>query len=222
MSFSASDSSLPVIAIDGPAASGKGTLARRLADALGFALLDTGLLYRAVGLKTVQMGGNPADPAASIPVAQNLDVRGLADDLPLRTDEAGQFASQCSSIPEVRAALLDFQRQFASTPPDGKAGAILDGRDIGTVICPAADVKLYVTASAEVRAERRMKELAARGKSLPFEAVLADIKARDDRDMNRATAPLKPAADAILLDTSAMTPDEVFATALALIRKKLL
>lgn len=211
----------PVIAIDGPAASGKGTLARRLAQALDYACLDTGLLYRAVGMTVVRAEGSPSDPAFAIPVAMRLDASHLHDDAALRSDEVGQYASQCSVIPEVRTALLAFQRHFAATPPGGKAGAVLDGRDIGTVICPDAPVKLYVTASAEVRAERRMKELAARGKAISYDEVLADLKARDARDMNRPVAPLKPAPDADILDTSAMTADEAFAAALAKVRAKL-
>lgn len=206
-----------VIAIDGPTASGKGTLARRLAEALDFACLDTGLLYRAVGMAVVRQGGNPADPAIAIPTAQLLDATHINDDTSLRTAEAGQYASQCSVIPEVRAALLNFQRQFAYNPPAGKAGAVLDGRDIGSVICPEAQVKLYVTASAEVRAERRHKELIARGQVIGFDDVLADIQARDDRDMKRAIAPLKPMPDAHILDTSHRSAEEAFAAALAII-----
>lgn len=210
-----------VIAIDGPAASGKGTLARRLAETLDYAWLDTGLLYRAVGCTVAKNGGNPADPALAIPVAQNIDVAALMNDASLRSDEAGQFASQCSAIPEVRAALLNFQRDFAAKPPGNKKGAVLDGRDIGTVICPKATLKLYVTASPEVRAERRLKELTARGQSLSFSDVLADIKARDARDMNRATAPLKPAEDAVIIDTSHLDADKAFESALALVRARL-
>ncbi len=210
-----------VIAIDGPAASGKGTLARRLAEALDYAWLDTGLLYRAVGYAVAKNGGDPADPALAIPVAQTIDVTALMNDASLRSDEAGQFASQCSAIPEVRTALLNFQRDFAAKPPGNKKGAVLDGRDIGTVICPKATLKLYITASPEVRAERRLKELTAQGQSLSFSEVLADIKARDGRDMNRVTAPLKPADDAIVIDTSHLDADKAFDSALALVRARI-
>lgn len=206
-----------VIAIDGPTASGKGTLARRMGEALGFKVLDTGLLYRAVGLAVVRAGGNPADPAAAIPAARALDAAHLTDDNEIRSDVAGQYASQCSVIPEVRAALLEFQRHFAGQAP----GAILDGRDIGTVICPDAPLKLYITASPEVRARRRHGELIQRGKALSYEAVLADVKARDDRDMNRSVAPLKPADDAVVLDTSEMDAQAVLAKALELAKARL-
>lgn len=206
-----------VIAIDGPTASGKGTLARRMGEALGFKVLDTGLLYRAVGLAVVRAGGNPSDPAAAVPVARALDASNLTDDNEIRSDLAGQYASQCSAIPEVRAALLEFQRSFAAEAP----GAILDGRDIGTVICPDAPLKLYITASPEVRAQRRHAELLSRGKQLTLDEVVADIKKRDDRDMNRPVAPLRPAKDAFILDTSLLDPAAVLGEALELARKKL-
>jgi len=206
-----------VIAIDGPTASGKGTLARRMGEALGFKVLDTGLLYRAVGLTVAKAGGNPADPAHAVPAAQALAAVKLKDDNEIRSDVAGQYASQCSVIPGVRAALLEFQRNFAREEP----GTILDGRDIGTVICPTAPLKLYITASPEVRAERRHAELLKRGKDVTFEHVLADIKARDDRDMNRAIAPLKPADDAIVLDTSEMDANAVLHEAMRLAREKI-
>ncbi len=199
-----------VIAIDGPTASGKGTLAKRMGEALKFKVLDTGLLYRAVGLAVVRAGGDPADAALAVPAAQKLDASRLADDNDIRSDLAGQYASQCSTIAGVRAALLEFQRKFADAEP----GAILDGRDIGTVICPHAPLKLYVTAAPEVRAHRRHAELVSRGKQLSYEDVLADIRARDDRDMNRAIAPLKPAPDAIILDTSDMNANSVLQKAL--------
>jgi len=205
------------IAIDGPTASGKGTLARKLADALGFACLDTGLLYRAVGMALKRQGFTASDEAQAIAAAQALNVDQVMDDDELRTAEAGQWASQVSAIPGVRQALLEFQRSFAAQPP----GAVLDGRDIGTVICPDAPVKLYITASAEVRAERRYKELLSRGQDKSYADVLADIKARDDRDMNRAIAPLKPAGDAVMIDTSNMDPEKAFSVSLALIRERL-
>lgn len=203
-----------VIAIDGPTASGKGTLARRLGAVLAWPVLDTGLLYRAVGLAAVRAGGQPSDPAFAIPAALALQTDHLSENNDIRSDTAGQYASQCSVIPQVRAALLEFQRSFAAQEP----GAILDGRDIGTVICPDAPLKFYITASPEVRAQRRHAELLARGKELTYEAVFADIMARDARDMNRAVAPLKPAADAIILDTSAMTADQVLEKTLTHVR----
>lgn len=206
-----------VIAIDGPTASGKGTLARRLGDALGFRVLDTGLLYRAVGLSVARGGGNPADPLVAIPAARALDATKLAEDNEIRSDVAGQYASQCSVIPEVRAALLDFQRQFAQQEP----GAILDGRDIGTVVCPGAKVKFYITASAEARAKRRHAELISRGKDMTYEQVLEDIRIRDDRDMNRAIAPLRPAEGSVTLDTTNMNADQAFVAALAVARARL-
>ncbi len=176
------------VAIDGPAAAGKGTISRAVAAHFGFAHLDTGLLYRAVGAK----GGDP------VAAAESLTEEDLARD-DLRTLAAGQAASKVAVIPEVRAALVAFQRQFARRA----GGAVLDGRDIGTVICPEAEVKLYVTASAEVRAHRRWLEVGG-----DEGQVLAEVKERDKRDAERATAPLRPAADAVLLDTSEMTVTE--------------
>lgn len=191
-----------VVAIDGPAAAGKGTLARALAAHFGFQYLDTGLLYRAVGAKVAE-GQEP------LTAAQSLTVDDLARS-DLRSVEAGQHASKVAALPEVRSALLAFQRTFANR--DG--GAVLDGRDIGTVICPNADVKLYITASAEVRAKRRWDEL---GQSESYEAVLAAVIERDERDMNRADAPLKPAADAHILDTSDLSIKDVLQTAITLV-----
>lgn len=211
-----------MIAIDGPTAGGKGTLAKRLAAATGFALLDTGLLYRAVGVALHRAGYTPADETQAVHYAHGLIASQIMDDDELRSAEAGQLASQVSAIPAVRQALLDFQRDFAAHPPGGALGAVLDGRDIGTVVCPDALVKLYITATAEARAERRHKELLSRGQTKTYEDVLADIKARDDRDMNRAVAPLKPAVDAVLLDTTHMDPDKAFDVALALVRERLL
>lgn len=190
------------VAIDGPAAAGKGTISKAVAAELGFAHLDTGLLYRAVGAKTL----TGAEPIAAAQALQPEDLDGTD----LRTPEVAQAASKVAVIPEVRAALLDFQRAFARRA----GGAVLDGRDIGTVICPDAEVKLFVTASAEVRAERRYLELAAKREDVTREEVLADVKARDDRDMNRAEAPMKPAADAVLIDTSALSIEEALAAAL--------
>ncbi|MDX9862787.1 MAG: (d)CMP kinase [Rhodospirillales bacterium] len=208
-----------IIAIDGPAASGKGTLARRLADRLGFALLDTGLLYRAVGMRVLRAGGDPADAAAAAEAARTLDA-GELDSADLRSDAAASAASKVGAIPAVRAALLDFQRTFAARPPGGAGGAVLDGRDIGTVVCPDADAKLFVTASIEVRAERRLKELRARGLEAIHSRVLQEMKERDSRDASRAVAPLEPAKDAFVLDTSGLDPDAVFAEALAFVKTR--
>ena len=198
-----------VIAIDGPSASGKGTLAKRLAAHFGLPHLDTGLLYRAVGWISACTGRAPAD------VAADLTAGDLADPA-LRGDEAGQAGSRVAAIPEVRANLLKFQKEFSSRP----TGAVLDGRDIGTVICPDAPVKLFVTASAESRAERRFQELRARGVDTIKPRVLAEMAERDRRDSERAAAPLKAAPDAWLLDTSDMDVDAAFAAALAFIERK--
>lgn len=208
------------IAIDGPSASGKGTIARRLAAHLDYAYLDTGLLYRAVGMAVVRAGADPADAAAAEKAAASLDVTQL-DDPALRGDEASVAASKVAAIPAVRAALLKFQQDFCAKPPGGKAGAVLDGRDIGTVIAPDAKVKIYITASAEARAERRFKELQARGDNTNYAAVLKDMNERDARDMGRAAAPLKMAPNAVLLDTSAMTADEAFAETLNIVKESL-
>lgn len=191
------------VAIDGPAAAGKGTISRAVAAHFGLAHLDTGLLYRAVGAKVLA----GADPVAA---AQTLDPRDLEDDA-LRTPEVAEAASKVAALPEVRAALVAFQRGFARR--DG--GAVLDGRDIGTVICPAAEVKLYVTASAACRADRRYKELLAKGHAVTPEEVLADVRARDARDSGRDTAPLRSADDALTLDTSDLSVDEAVARAIA-------
>lgn len=194
------------VAIDGPAAAGKGTISRAVAAEFGFAHLDTGLLYRAVGVK----GGDAAEAARSL----------TPDDLErgdLRTMDAGQAASRVAALPEVRAALTEFQRQFARR--DG--GAVLDGRDIGTVICPRAEVKLFVTASPEIRARRRWLELGGEAARELYADVLAQVRERDDRDMNRADAPLRPAADAIMLDTSDLPSEAAIARALAVVAERL-
>lgn len=208
-----------IIAIDGPAASGKGTLARRLADELGCALLDTGLLYRAVGMLVVRAGGDAGDAEAAATAARGLTPADL-EAADLRSDEAAQAASKVGAIPAVRAALLDFQRTFAARPPGGARGAILDGRDIGTVVCPDADAKIFVTASVEVRAERRLKELRERGLEAIHSRVLQQMKERDSRDASRAVAPLEPASDAFILDTSELNPDAVLAEALTFVRSR--
>ncbi|MET4128537.1 (d)CMP kinase [Roseovarius sp. MBR-6] len=194
------------IAIDGPAAAGKGTIGRALAAHFGFAHLDTGLLYRATGRR--MLDGLEAVEAARSLRAGDLD----ADDL--RSPEVSQAASRVAAIPEVRQALLDFQRAFARRA----GGAVLDGRDIGTVICPDAEVKLYVTASDAERARRRHLELTQKGHAVTLEEVACDLRQRDARDSARATAPLKPAADALLLDTSELTIDEAVAAAVAKVR----
>lgn len=196
------------VAIDGPAAAGKGTISKAVAQHFGFAHLDTGLLYRAVGAKVLQ-GIDPVEAAKAL-IAEDLE----ADNL--RTPEVAQAASKTAVIADVRAALVDFQRAFARRA----GGAVLDGRDIGTVICPNAEVKLFVTASAEVRAERRYLELSGKGHSDTREEVLADVKARDERDMNRAEAPLKPAEDAVLIDTSDLSIEDAVAKAVAAITAK--
>jgi cytidylate kinase len=186
-----------IIAIDGPAASGKGTLGKRLAHHYGFRHLDTGVIYRAVAKALLDIGADPADEARAVAVAMELDPEKFGDPV-LKTQKVGEAASVVSAIPTVRAALVNFQRQFAEGPP----GAVLDGRDIGTVICPNADVKIFVVADPKVRARRRTLEARARGEDADEALVLADILKRDERDQNRATAPLKAAADAYLLDNS--------------------
>ncbi len=201
-----------IIAIDGPAASGKGTLGKRLAAHFGFAHLDTGLLYRAVAYDLLQAGLPLSDEVHAAEAARRLDADSLDDDL-LRGAAMGEAASKVASIPTVRAALIDLQRAFASRPE----GAVLDGRDIGTVICPDAEVKIYVTATPEERANRRHRELSGRGDVITYEEVLADIRARDARDTGRAVAPLRPAEDASLLDTTKMDIDAAFRAAVAII-----
>jgi cytidylate kinase len=209
-----------VIAVDGLAATGKGTLARRVAEHLGYAYLDTGLLYRAVGLSVIVSGGDPSDPAASIPAAQALDpvtLDALLSDPRLRSDVGGQAASKVGAIQGVRDALFMFQRSFALNPPDGKAGAVLDGRDIGTVIAPDAMVKIYVEASPEIRAHRRFLELQSRGENVTEAAVLEDLRVRDARDVSRSVVPAKPAEDAVSLDTSHLSIDEAVAAAIKIV-----
>ena len=204
-----------IIAVDGPAASGKGTIARALARHFGLPLMDTGLLYRAVALNLWRWGGDPADEFEALRACSDLGFD--PDDPELRSEPVSAIASRVSVYPSVRAALLDRQQAFARQ----QGGAVLDGRDIGTVIAPDAEVKLFVTASPEVRAQRRLKELEARGMPAHYDEVLADIHARDERDSTRETAPLKPAADAILLDTSAMDVDAAIAEAVRLAEERL-
>lgn len=207
-----------VIAVDGPAASGKGTLSKRLAAHFNLAYLDTGLIYRAVGRSVLDSGADPGDAEAATAIAEAMQPDALSRE-GLRTEETGAAASQVAAIPGVRAALLDFQRRFAAMPPGGKAGAVLDGRDIGTVICPDADLKLFLMASPEVRASRRAAELRDRGEDVIHHAVLASLKARDERDIGRSLAPLLPADDAIRLDTDTLDADAVFAIAAELAAK---
>jgi cytidylate kinase len=203
-----------IIAIDGPAAAGKGTLALGLAAALGFAHLDTGRIYRAVAAKVLADGADPADGAAALRAAETLGPEDLGRD-DLRREDVGRGASVVAARPRVRAALLAFQRRFARNPPGGEAGAVLDGRDIGTVVCPEAEVKLYVTANPEVRARRRHKELLERGERSIYARVLQEVQERDARDSGRDAAPLRPAEDAVVLDTTEMNADAVLAAALA-------
>jgi cytidylate kinase len=208
-------SPLFIIAIDGPSASGKGTIARKLAAHLGFAHLDTGLLYRAVGMAVMRSGGNPENAMEAERAALALDAAQLSDPA-LRDDAASIAASKVAALPAVRAALLKFQKDFCLFPSDGKPGVVLDGRDIGTVIAPEAKVKIYVTASAEARSRRRFKELQARGENVTYAAVLKDMQERDARDASRSAAPLKAAPDAVMLDTTNMTADEAFSEALSI------
>ncbi|MBV1865837.1 MAG: cytidylate kinase [Rhodobacteraceae bacterium] len=198
------------VAIDGPAAAGKGTISKAVAAHFGFAHLDTGLLYRAVGRKVMVSDASPEEVALAL-TAEDL----MGDDL--RSAEVAQAASKVAPIPEVRAALLAFQHDFARR----QGGAILDGRDIGTVICPDADVKLYVTADPETRAERRFQELSAKGSDTTYETVLADVKARDARDAGRAEAPMIAADDAVLIDTTNLSIEDAIASAVQVVAQRL-
>ena len=202
-----------IITVDGPAAAGKGELSRRLATHLDYARLDTGQIYRAVGCRVLRDG---LDPVAA---AQSLDPAEL-DDPALRSEAVAAEASRVAAIPAVRAALLQFQRDFADHPPGGKAGAVLDGRDCGTVVCPGAPVKFFITARLDVRAQRRLKELQTKGLEAIGSAVLRDMQERDARDSSRSVAPLEPAKDALVLDTSDMDADAVFAAALDYISRQ--
>jgi cytidylate kinase len=204
-----------IVAIDGPAASGKGTLAKRIAAHFGLHHLDTGLLYRAVARDVQRQGGALDDAVAAAGAARALDPASL-EDAGLRNPGAGEAASIVARIPEVRAALQEFQRFFAHRPP----GAVLDGRDIGTAVCPEADVKIYVTATPEVRARRRHLEMQGRGEPTTYEAVLAEIRRRDERDAGREASPMRPAADAFLLDTSNLDIEAAFDTAVGVILRK--
>jgi cytidylate kinase len=205
-----------IIVLDGPAASGKGTLARRLAAHYGLPHLDTGLLYRATARALIDHGHNLSDATAAISAARGLALTDFKEET-LRGRDVGAGASLVAAIPEVRAALFDMQRTFAHRPN----GAVLDGRDIGTVICPEADVKIFVTASPETRATRRALELKERGEKVDYESILADIRQRDALDSSRPIAPLKQAEDAYLLDTSKLDVDAAFAAALAIVESRI-
>ncbi|MGB1539493.1 MAG: (d)CMP kinase, partial [Rickettsiales bacterium] len=204
-----------VVAIDGPAASGKGTLARRISNHCGYPYLDTGSLYRMVGLKLLYSGKDPHNKADAIEAAHHISETDFSNPR-LRQEKVGQAASIVSAIPEVRQALLDYQRHFAERPE----GAVLDGRDIGTVVCPEADIKFFLTAGLEARAKRRHKELQGQGIEVVFESVLGDLQERDERDSHRSVAALVAAEDAIHIDTSNMTASEVFETVLKYIEEK--
>lgn len=201
-----------VIAVDGPAASGKGTLARRLSTHYGLPYLDTGLLYRMVARAMLDAGHDLRDATAAGEIVSRFDEGAFAEEA-LRGREIGEAASVVAAMPAVRSGLIERQRRFAAQA----GGAVLDGRDIGTVICPQAQAKLFVTATPEVRAARRHKELTGRGEPAPFDGILADIRRRDARDAGRSDAPLKAAEDAVVLDTSALTVDEALAAAIAII-----
>lgn len=205
-----------IIAVDGTAASGKGTLAKRLAELLNLAHLDTGALYRAVGVSLIDSGISKGEisPQAAENITKKLDLT-LLEDSRIRSPEAGEMASLVAVIPQVRSVLLERQRQFAQSPPAGRNGAILDGRDIGTVVLPDADVKFFVDAKAELRAERRHKELINAGHEVMLRDILVSLNERDERDRNRAHAPLKPAQDSILVDTSQRDVDAMVDFALS-------
>jgi CMP/dCMP kinase len=209
-----------IIAVDGPAGAGKGTLARRLAAHFGFAHLDTGLIYRGVARRVLDAKLDPHDAAAAEREARAMSPDELADPV-LRTEMVGEIASIVSAHPGVRAALRQFQRDFARNPPGGAPGAVLDGRDIGTVVCPEPDVlKLFVTASTLERAQRRFRELLERGESPIYARVLEDMMRRDARDANRSASPTRAASDAFELDTTGLDPDAVFARAVDFIASR--
>ena len=209
-----------VIAIDGPAAAGKGTLAKKIAAHYAYAYLDTGSLYRAVGVAVTAQGLPASDEPAAVRAAQTLDATKI-DQKAIRTAKAGEAASVVAVMPAVRAAILQFQRDFATNPPNSAKGAVLDGRDIGTVVCPEADVKIFVTASAEIRANRRFLELKTSGSTISEAQVLEDTRERDRRDAERALSPMRPADDAHLLDTSNLSIEAAFGEAVAIIDKSM-
>ena len=210
----------PVIAVDGPAAAGKGTLARRLAEALDFAHLDTGLLYRAIGLALLQGGQDPSDEAAAVAAAEKMAEYDLGNP-DLRQERVAAAATKLAVFQAVRGYLLRFQREFAAHPPGGKRGAVVEGRDIGTVVLPEAPCKLFLTASLEARAERRLKELRERGtESIGISRILKEMRERDTRDQNRAIAPLRPAEGAVIIDTTELDADAAFKAAMKIIRSQ--
>ena len=209
-----------VVAIDGPAASGKGTLARRLAAYFNLAHLDTGKLYRATGFLVLAENGDPPDPALAEAAARRIDPM-LLDDPRLLSEEVAQASSVVAAIPRVRAALLAFQRDFAAHPPGSAKGAVLDGRDIGTAVCPEAAVKLFVTASPQARARRRLRELREGGATVIYRDVLQDMTERDARDSGRRVAPLAAAPDAVTIDTTGLDADQVFEQASDIIARAL-
>ena len=202
-----------IIAVDGPAASGKGTLAKRIAEHYDFAHLDTGLLYRAVGYAVLNGNGDPRNTKHALAAAVTLDPNEL-NNPKLRSETVGKAASIVATSLQVREALLNFQKSFAYDPPDGKIGAVLDGRDIGTIICPDADKKIFVQADIFIRSARRHKELRSRGLNAIYARVLQELRDRDDRDASRDTAPLIPAQDAFIMDTTFLDPEGVFTAAL--------
>ncbi|MCP4330401.1 MAG: (d)CMP kinase [Alphaproteobacteria bacterium] len=208
-----------IIAVDGPSAAGKGTLARRLAAHFDYAYLDTGSLYRALALSLRAAGTDPQDADAAAAAARALDLD-LVDSPRLRDDDIAAVASVVAAYPEVRRVLNDVQRRFAASPPGGKAGAVIDGRDIGTVVCPDADAKIFVTASAEARARRRHKELIDGGQNSIYARVLQDLTERDARDSGRDVAPLKVAIDAFMLDTTDLDADAAFEATLAYLKSR--
>lgn len=211
----------PVIAIDGPAASGKGTLARKLAQHFDYAYLDTGTLYRAVGLLVARAGGqadNKQDALTAVIALKECDLSKISNDPEIKSESTGGLASKVAAIPAVREHLMAFQRDFAQTPPNNKAGAVLDGRDIGTIICPDADAKLFITATVETRAKRRfLEQFGPTGHADEYQAILQELVRRDDRDRNRAVAPLKAAENAHLLDTTNSDIEAVFEMAVKII-----
>ena len=211
---------LPIVAIDGPSAAGKGTLARRLAAHFGFAHLDTGRIYRAVARKLLDRGDDPADTAKALAAAGSLSLADLEDPR-LRGEAVAVAASKVAALPEVRAALLELQRRLGRNPPPGSRGMVVDGRDIGTIVFPDAPAKIYLVARTEERARRRYKELLDQGTPAIYGRVLADVIARDERDSLRAAAPLRPAGDALVLDTTDLDADAAFHAALAHIEKVL-
>ncbi len=209
-----------VVTVDGPSAAGKGTLARRLAAHFGYEFLDTGSLYRGVGLSVLRQGLDPADQKVATAAAAALTPEILGDPA-IRAEETSAAASKVAAIPSVRAAILNWQRDFARNAARDSGGAVLDGRDIGTVVCPDADAKLFITASVQARADRRVKELQGRGETAIYARVLQDMQERDARDQGRSISPTKPATDALIIDTSDLTADQVFERALAFIASKM-